>query len=111
MAKFIINTDKKGEYRFNLHAPNGQVILSSEGYKTKISCEKGIKSVIKNAPELKHFDKNKSVNGKFYFNLKAANGMIIGTSQMYKALQSRDEGIKSVATNGAIADVVDETTY
>ena len=110
MGKFIIKTDKRGEYRFNLHAENGQVILSSEGYTSKAACENGVQSVIKNAPEIKHFEKNKSSNGKYYFNLKAANGQVIGTSQMYEAVQSRDNGISSVITNGPIATVVDEST-
>ena len=48
--KFEIYLDKAGEYRFRLKARNGEVILASEGYKAKASCEKGIESVRKNAP-------------------------------------------------------------
>ncbi len=48
--KFEIYTDKAGEYRFRLKARNGEIILASEGYKTKASCENGIESVRKNAP-------------------------------------------------------------
>jgi uncharacterized protein len=44
-AKFEIFKDKRGEFRFHLKAPNGEVIASSEGYKTKASAENGIKSV------------------------------------------------------------------
>lgn len=109
MGKFVIKTDKKGEFRFNLHADNGQVILSSEGYTTKAACENGIESVKKNAPEMGKFEKNNSSNGKYYFNLKAANGQIIGTSQMYEAVQSRDHGIESVSANGPGAEIVDES--
>ena len=49
--KFEIYTDKAGEYRFRLKARNGEIILASEGYKAKASCENGIESVRKNAPE------------------------------------------------------------
>jgi uncharacterized protein YegP (UPF0339 family) len=49
--KFELYTDKAGEFRFRLKAKNGQVIATSEGYKTKKSCENGIASVKKNAPE------------------------------------------------------------
>ena len=49
--KFEIYTDKKGETRFRLKAKNGQVIASSEGYKTKKACENGIESVRKNAAD------------------------------------------------------------
>lgn len=49
--KFEIYADKAGEYRFRLKAANGQVIAVSEGYTTKDSCENGIESVKKNAPD------------------------------------------------------------
>ena len=49
--KFEVYTDKAGEFRFRLKATNGQVIATSEGYKTKASCLNGIESVKKNAPE------------------------------------------------------------
>lgn len=49
--KFEMYTDKAGEYRFRLKALNGQVIATSEGYKSKDSCENGIASVKKNAPD------------------------------------------------------------
>ena len=48
--KFEIYIDKAGEFRFRLKARNGEIILSSEGYKAKASCENGIESVRKNAP-------------------------------------------------------------
>lgn len=49
--KFELYQDKAGEYRFRLKAKNGEVIATSEGYKTKASCENGIASVKKNAPD------------------------------------------------------------
>ena len=49
--KFEMYQDKAGEYRFRLKATNGQIIATSEGYKTKVACENGIDSVRRNAPE------------------------------------------------------------
>jgi len=49
--KFEMYEDKGGEFRFRLKARNGEIIATSEGYKTKASCENGIDSVKKNAPE------------------------------------------------------------
>lgn len=49
--KFEIYNDKAGEFRFRLKATNGQIIAVSEGYKTLASCENGIASVQKNAPD------------------------------------------------------------
>lgn len=55
--KFEIYTDKAGEFRFRLKARNGEIILSSEGYSAKASCENGIESVRKNAPEAEVVEK------------------------------------------------------
>ncbi|MCQ2418649.1 MAG: YegP family protein [Clostridia bacterium] len=49
--KFEVYTDKAGEFRFRLKATNGQIIAVSEGYKAIASCNNGIASVKKNAPE------------------------------------------------------------
>ncbi len=51
MGKFELYTGKDNQYRFRLKARNGEIILKSEGYTTKSSCEKGIASVKTNAPE------------------------------------------------------------
>ena len=47
-GKFEVYTDKVGEYRFRLKAPNGEIIAVSEGYRSKKSCIDGIQSVKKN---------------------------------------------------------------
>ena len=109
MGKFVISTRKNGEYQFNLKATNGQVILASEGYTTKAACENGIESVKKNAADDARFDRKESSNGKFYFNLKVGNGQVIGSSEMYETVASRDNGIESVKKNAPEATVVDET--
>ena len=49
--KFEMYQDKAGEFRFRLKARNGQIIAVSEGYTAKASCQNGIESVQKNAPE------------------------------------------------------------
>ena len=49
--KYEIYKDKAGEFRFRLKAKNGQIIATSEGYKTMDSCKNGVESVKKNAPD------------------------------------------------------------
>ena len=83
MAKFNVKTDAKGEFRFNLAADNGQVVLSSEGYSAKAGMLNGIESVRKHAVDEKNFEVKEASNGKHHFNLKASNGQVIGSSQMY----------------------------
>lgn len=50
-AKFEVYKDKAEEWRFNLVAPNGEVIASSEGYTSKDNCLKGVESVKRWATE------------------------------------------------------------
>ena len=109
MGKFTITTRKNGEVQFNLKASNGQIILTSEGYTTKASCHTGIESVRKNALVKDCFDLKMSSNGKHYFNLKATNGQIIGTSEMYESASACSNGVESVTKNAPEAEVSDET--
>ena len=109
MGKFVITTRKNGEFQFNLKANNGQVILTSEGYTTKAACLNGIESVKKNSPEDSKYERKEANNGKPYFNLKAANGQIIGSSQMYESASGMENGIESVKTNGPDSETIDDT--
>jgi uncharacterized protein YegP (UPF0339 family) len=47
--------------------------------------------------------------GKYHFNLVAANGQVIATSQAYERRQSALDGIESVKKNAADAEVEDDT--
>lgn len=108
MGKFVISQRKNGEYQFNLKATNGQVILASEGYTTLAACKNGIESVKKNSQEDARFERKEAKDGSPYFNLKASNGQIIGKSEMYSNVASRDNGIESVKKNAPEAEVVEE---
>ena len=109
MGKFEIKTDKAGKFRFNLKAGNGQVILSSEAYNSKSACDNGIESVRKNSADDGRFERKTAKNGKSYFNLKAANGQVIGASQMYASAASMENGIASVKNNAPDATVDDQS--
>lgn len=52
MGKFVIKTTDAGAH-FVLKADNGEVVATSQVYKSKDSCKKGIESVRKNAPDAK----------------------------------------------------------
>lgn len=103
--KFEVKTGKDGQFYFNLTAKNGQVILSSEGYKAKQGCENGIESVKKNSQIDAHFEKKEAKDGQHYFVLKAANNEIIGKSEMYTTKAAMENGIASVKENAPVAGV------
>jgi uncharacterized protein len=109
MGKFIITKRSNGEFQFNLKAGNGQVILTSEGYSNKSGCENGIESVRTNAPNDDRYDRLISKNDKPYFVLKAGNGQVIGTSEMYESAAGMENGIESVKSNAPDATVEDNS--
>ncbi|NIF49414.1 DUF1508 domain-containing protein [Enterobacter sp. Ap-1006] len=106
---FELSKSSDGQFKFVLKAGNGEVVLTSELYKTRASADNGIASVRTNSPLEERYDKKIASNGKFYFNLKAGNHQVIGTSQMYATEQSRDKGIASVKNNGGTETVKDKT--
>lgn len=108
-AKFEIYEDNGGEFRFRLKAGNGEKILASEGYKDKSGAENGVASVKKNALEDGRYERKTSSNGKHYFNLKAANHQVIGTSEMYDLASGMENGVESVKRNAPEAEIVDLT--
>ena len=47
------------------------------------------------------FEMKTAKNGKFFFNLKASNGQIILSSEMYETRKAADNGVESVKKNAA----------
>lgn len=106
---FELSHSSDGQFYFVLKAGNAEVILTSELYTQKVSAQNGIASVQANSALEERFERKISKNNKPYFNLKAANHQIIGTSQMYSSQGACDNGINSVKTNGASAAIKDLT--
>ncbi len=97
--------NKEGEkFHFTLKAKNGQVILSSEVYNSKAAAKNGIASIQKNCEDDVRYERKTATNGKFYFNLKATNGQVIGSSQMYASESGMENGIRSVKENAPNAE-------
>ena len=55
------------------------------------------------------FELKKSANGKYHFNLKASNGQVVATSQMYESKESALNGIESVRSNAPDAQLDDQS--
>jgi len=106
---FEINKNSDGQFYFVLKAGNAETILTSEMYQEISSAKNGIASVQENSPLDERFERRTASNGKPYFNLKAANHEVIGTSQMYSSETARDTGIASAKENGSSNTVKDNT--
>ncbi len=110
MSKFVIRNVRSG-IKFDLKAPNGQVIATSEVYTTEAACRNGVESVKRNAP-IAHCEDHSEAGwkrftnpkfelytdraGDFRFRLKARNGEIIATSEGYTSKNACENGIESV---------------
>ncbi len=119
MGKFVIKSTSNGGFKFDLKAGNGEVIASSQVYKSLKACEAGVESVKKNAlahvedQTVEDFEVKKHPKYELYadkageirFRLKAANGEIIATSEGYKKKASALNGIESIGKNAPDASV------
>ncbi len=119
MGKFVMKETANGGFKFDLKAGNGEIIASSQTYKSEKSCEAGIESVKKNAlahvedQTVENFEVKKHPKyelytdkaGEFRFRLKAANGENIVASEGYKQKTSALNGIDSIGRNAPDAAV------
>jgi transcriptional antiterminator NusG len=106
---YVLKNTPSGDYTFCLKAANGQVILNSEVYTTKAAAANGIESVKTNCGDDARYERLMSSADQPYFNLKAGNGQVIGTSQMYSSDDAMENGVESVKTNGPDSPTEEET--
>ena len=102
---FELSKTSDGQFRFALKADEKETLLASETYRSRASAEGGIASVRTNCAKDGRFEKKVASNGKFFFNLKAGNGEVIGTSHMYPTAEARDAAIAVVMAAGASTTV------
>ena len=129
MGTFFIKKTPSGAFNFSLIASNKEKIaVSSQVYTTKSACKKGIESVGKNAvrcieenriedltlkkaPERVPFPKFEiyyDKAGLFRYRLFATNGESIAISEDgYKSKSGCLNGMKSVAVNATLPDIVE----
>jgi uncharacterized protein YegP (UPF0339 family) len=105
---FVLRRSGK-QFMWNLVAPNGKTVLTSERYKTRRAAQNGIASVKKNCGSLANYAKRTTPSGNYRFNLTARNGEVIGASQNYASASGRNNGVASVKKNARGAKVVDDT--
>lgn len=108
-AKYALLKSSNDKFHFNLKAANGEVILSSQMYEAKDGALNGIESVKTNSADDANYERKTAKDDSPYFVLKAANGQVIGSSEMYSSTSAMEKGIASVKTNGPVAEVDDQT--
>lgn len=105
-AKYELKATKTG-FNFNLKAPNGKYVLTSETYSDKKAALKGVESVRKNSADPRAYETRKSKKGEPYFVLLAKNKEVIAKSEMYKTAKGCRNGVESTQKFGGEARVED----
>ena len=120
MGVFVVNKTKSGAFMFNLKARNGEVIATSQLYKSVESCKKGIRSVMKNstaaaiedqtvenyeAKKNPKFEVYTDAKGETRFRLRATNGQNICHGEGYASKRSCLNGIESIRKNAPDAEI------
>lgn len=96
-------------YKFDLRSANGEVIATSEVFKSEAACRKSIASVRRNAPVAyladltleeicpnPRFEVYLDRSGQYRFRLRSRNGNIIAASENYTAKSNCLDGIDAV---------------
>lgn len=120
-AKYQIYQDVQEKYRFRLKSANNKIVVVSEAYENKTSCINGVKSIQQNCQaNVEDKTLGQKINNpkyeifvdsdlKFRFNLVAANGQVVGSSEAYNSKQGCKKGIEAVK-NSCNAQIVELTT-
>lgn len=106
MTAILRKSEAKEPFSF-VFVDGDKTIIKSENYAQKASAKNGIESVKKNSQEDGRYELKESSNGKFYFNLKASNGQVVGTSTMFASADDREAAIATLKADAPGATVED----
>ena len=88
--------------------PNETLKHLNNNHLNKKKMGKFVITMRKNSKTEARFEKKVASNGKPFFNLKATNGQVIGSSQRYASERTMKQGIASVMRNAPESPVVEE---
>lgn len=84
------------KYYFHVKAANGEIVLVSQAYTSKASATNGEASVKSNGVIATRYEVRAAADGQFYFVLKAANGAVVGKSELYVSRSNAERGAETV---------------
>ncbi len=111
--RYDVRPANDGSFYFVLKSRNGRVIGRSETYVTRSNAVRGTETVVRNVGAYldwmanrtgARFDVFRGADGRHYFNLYAANGEIVLSSQGYSSEAAAYNGVFSVADNGLLPE-------
>lgn len=93
MKVILRKSEAESPFSFIFTDKDGNTLIKSENYKQKTSATNGVESVRKNCLVDERYEFKKAKNGKFFFNIKATNGQIVGTSGFFASEDERKSAI------------------
>lgn len=112
LGHYVVSVAGDGRATFVLKANNGQVIATGQTYATKAAASTAVRASIAAATAYPkfwaqgtgaRFEVKIDAGGKHMFNLRAANGQVMLTSERYESLAAVLNGAFSVAEHGVTA--------
>jgi uncharacterized protein len=95
-ARLEVQQRATGAFHWDVRAASGEIVLSSESYTTEAAAYNGALAAQLAGQARGGYEVRESAAGSFYFVVKAANGHVVGTSELYAARASADAAIASL---------------
>lgn len=92
----MITKKECGKFQVCLQSNAGQVLLISEGLRSKISCRKAIEQLRTYTQEPDKFQKKTATDWELYFYLNSNTGKTIGVSSRFPSALAREQAIQMV---------------
>ena len=94
----MIEVKKKGNsnFQFFVKSASGRVLLESIPFIDNSSLEATLKDLKNESVLTKRFERKTNFDGKFLFNLKNDQGVIVGSSGLYNSEPGMENGIKNL---------------
>ena len=105
MKAMLKKSQAQEPFSFTFKSDEGKALVKSENYTAKKSALNGIESVKKNCQNESRYDLKESKNGRFFFNLKASNGQIVGTSALFSSADEREHAIDQLKREAPRAEL------
>lgn len=94
--RFEIFQGADKRFYFRLFAGNGEQVLRSQSYSTEASALNGAFAVSEYGTATAAYDVREAANGGYYFNVRAPNNQIIGTSEVYASKWNAERARDSI---------------
>jgi len=95
----------ENQYFFELKTDAGQSLLTSISFANKVDAEQNLKQLV-NVRTKPLFERKTNHEGKFHFDLKNKEGLLIACSQLYNSEAGMENGIKNVRSKIKAANML-----